>query len=514
MEERREPTGGKMLKVNTVWKKKKENEGESRMLIGKIMAGKSINKRAVLATMRKGWNLGEETEIVEMNDDTFVFTFKDLREKHRLLKGRPWSVQGSLMNIQEWSEFMVTSEASFEKTPVWAQFHNLPLGMLEEEINIQNMANLIGELVWYEKPTLNDKFNRSFGRVRVLVDINKPLITGFWATRPDDSEVWVKVKYERVQSFCYKCGVIGHDFKSCKNSATVDEKGDRIYGPWTITNAERDIEDAMVKFSPTWNEEDCRQVKTARGDKSQQAREEEELSMGRDSWPTVKVAAVACTGLTSVMGMQQEKKEGKSTCEKVSHVNALTPSTKGKKCVGLELFEADPQAQVRVNPILDGLKINQYLSRGEAKDKHEEKAMTNKEAHTAKSETLKEPPILLSPISDMSKKLNDVSLKRQAAEPLSPGPNKKRRLFDEKGSPKNKIRPEKAPGRKRNIRSVKKELRARLVVDEVAGSHNIPGEIDFPTEWLITKPTEGSRQDDGEQAEGSGGCPTTASKEI
>lgn len=54
MEERREPTGGKMLKVNTVWKKKKENEGESRMLIGKIMAGKSINKRAVLATMRKG----------------------------------------------------------------------------------------------------------------------------------------------------------------------------------------------------------------------------------------------------------------------------------------------------------------------------------------------------------------------------------------------------------------------------------------------------------------------------
>lgn len=256
MAERRESSNGGALKLSTVWKSRKADEGSKPMLIGKIRSGKGFNKRSAIATMRKGWNLGEDTEIVEMKDDAFVFSFKSMREKQRILKGRPWSIQGSLMNIQEWSEFKVISEVCFDKSPIWAQFHNLPLGMLEEEVNIQNMGNLIGELVWYEKPKVGDKFNRSFGRARVLVEINKPLVTGFWATRPDDSEVWVTAKYERVQSYCYKCGVIGHDFKGCKAAITVDEKGDRLYGAWVATNAEKDLEGAMVKFSPTWNEED------------------------------------------------------------------------------------------------------------------------------------------------------------------------------------------------------------------------------------------------------------------
>lgn len=78
------------------------------------------------------------------------------------------------MRIQEWSEFMVTSEVSFGKTQIWVQFHNLHLGLLEEEENIQNMGGLVGTVVWYERPKREGKFNRSFDRVRVLIDVNTP----------------------------------------------------------------------------------------------------------------------------------------------------------------------------------------------------------------------------------------------------------------------------------------------------------------------------------------------------
>lgn len=62
------------------------------MLIGKLMTEKALNKKSIMATMKKGWNLGEETEIVEMSNDTFVFIFATKKNKERILKGRPWSI--------------------------------------------------------------------------------------------------------------------------------------------------------------------------------------------------------------------------------------------------------------------------------------------------------------------------------------------------------------------------------------------------------------------------------------
>lgn len=164
------------------------------MAIGKIMATKNINKRYAIATIRKGWLLGEDTEILEMEEDAYVFSFPNSKEKQRFMRGRPWTIQGMLMSVQEWDEFMVVREVDFTKAPFWVQFHNVPLGLLEEEKNICNMANMVGELVWYEKPKVRGRFVRSYGRARVLINVNNPLTAGFWMDRPDGSEVWVAVK--------------------------------------------------------------------------------------------------------------------------------------------------------------------------------------------------------------------------------------------------------------------------------------------------------------------------------
>lgn len=125
---------------------------------------------------------------------------------------------------------MVLKEVSFDKSPFWVQFHNLPLGILEGEENVQNMGNMIGELVWYEKPKVQERFIRSYGSARVLINVNHPLVAGFWMDRPDKSEVWVSVKYERLLSFCYKCGMLGHDFKMCSKEIAKDDRGNDYLG--------------------------------------------------------------------------------------------------------------------------------------------------------------------------------------------------------------------------------------------------------------------------------------------
>ena len=44
---------------------------------------------------------------------------------------------------------------------------------------------------------------RDFMRVRVIIDISKPLSRGQKITLDDDSVCWVSFKYERLPNFCY-----------------------------------------------------------------------------------------------------------------------------------------------------------------------------------------------------------------------------------------------------------------------------------------------------------------------
>ena len=54
-----------------------------------------------------------------------------------------------------------------------------------------------------------------FLRIRVEVPINKPLRRGGWLTSPEGEKIWVHYKYERLPLFCFCCGFLGHEDRSC-----------------------------------------------------------------------------------------------------------------------------------------------------------------------------------------------------------------------------------------------------------------------------------------------------------
>lgn len=71
---------------------------------------------------------------------------------------------------------MVYKEIDFSKCPFCIQFHDLPLeGMYVE--NAMALGSFIGEVVMVENPRKGDLLVRSFLRARVMVDLNKPLVT-------------------------------------------------------------------------------------------------------------------------------------------------------------------------------------------------------------------------------------------------------------------------------------------------------------------------------------------------
>ena len=72
-----------------------------------------------------------------------------------------------------------------------------------------------------------------FLRVKVEIDVSKPLCWGRKIAINADEFIWVAFKYEKLPNFCYWCGRVSHADKECeiwlasKGKLTQDE-----YGAW------------------------------------------------------------------------------------------------------------------------------------------------------------------------------------------------------------------------------------------------------------------------------------------
>jgi hypothetical protein len=64
----------------------------------------------------------------------------------------------------------------------------------------------------------------------VGIDVHTPLPTGFLLDREDlDLPVlWIPFKYEKLGSFCYGCGVMGHDIRLCSDPENQRLWKDRV----------------------------------------------------------------------------------------------------------------------------------------------------------------------------------------------------------------------------------------------------------------------------------------------
>lgn len=74
-----------------------------------------------------------------------------------------------------------------------------------------------------------------FMRIRVELQINKPLRRGGYITSLDGERIWITFKYERLPTICFICGRIGHDNKHCVATSDMQTK-EHQYGDWIRAN--------------------------------------------------------------------------------------------------------------------------------------------------------------------------------------------------------------------------------------------------------------------------------------
>ncbi|KAF5958422.1 hypothetical protein HYC85_005647 [Camellia sinensis] len=216
-----------------------------RCSVGKILAPKNLNKQAVTNIIHSAWKTRASVRISPWNENVYLFQFDELEDRRGVLEDAPWSVMGSLLVLQPLQSGMVTSELEFRWCPFWVQVHGLPIAKLTRGHG-ETIGRRLGRLVRVEAHSEGLLLQRNFLRIRVEIDITKPLLQGFIlhcrekGEAPGGAGLTVLYKYEKLSEFCYDCGRIGHDRNACK-FVSLDEGINSGYGPHIRTTAARSL---------------------------------------------------------------------------------------------------------------------------------------------------------------------------------------------------------------------------------------------------------------------------------
>ncbi|RYR10926.1 hypothetical protein Ahy_B05g079408 [Arachis hypogaea] len=191
-------------------------------LVEKILSDKEVSFNTCRVALLGIWGHPEGVAISDVGRNKVLISFKDVQKGIQIQNGGPWSVRGNLLNLQIWNRRESVYEVDHRYMELWVQIHGFPLNYITRK-TAEIIGKKIGTVMETENPRLNDTLQRTFLRVRVTMNITKPLPTGFLLATQNHQTLWVDFKYERIQdSYCLNCRILGHTKKECRNPMAMD----------------------------------------------------------------------------------------------------------------------------------------------------------------------------------------------------------------------------------------------------------------------------------------------------
>lgn len=104
---------------------------------------------------------------------------------------------------------------------LWVQVYDLKAGFMIERL-IKEIGNYIRSFVSIY-PTNFVGVWRDYLRVRVTIDVTKPLRRRIKVRKTGDEWFWINFKYENVPTFRFICRLSGHSEKFCSHLFVIKE---------------------------------------------------------------------------------------------------------------------------------------------------------------------------------------------------------------------------------------------------------------------------------------------------
>ncbi|KAG5517160.1 hypothetical protein RHGRI_037799 [Rhododendron griersonianum] len=186
-------------------------------LAGKVLGSKPFNASVVHNILTHAWKTRASFTVVPWNNNVFLFRFEDIEDRNSVLQEGPWSIMNNLLVLKPIQDGMGVAEIDFSRCPFWIQIHGLPIEKMTRA-NAEIIGNRFDKLLAFETSPDNILLARNFLRIRAEINTTLPIPKGFWLRRktPENSELWISYKYEKLQDYWYSCGRLGHENKTCR----------------------------------------------------------------------------------------------------------------------------------------------------------------------------------------------------------------------------------------------------------------------------------------------------------
>ncbi|KAM0921696.1 hypothetical protein ACQ4PT_006648 [Festuca glaucescens] len=135
----------------------------------------------------------------------------------------PWKANNDLIVMVDFDPDKGLDDYVFDTIPIWIRVLKLPLGWMNRETGLE-IGDTVGEGIDVEVGEDGAAVG-GFLRLKARIKITEPLMRGFTVTLGESNKTkWCPFEYEYLPEFCYTCGIIGHDDKSCAIKLGKGEK--------------------------------------------------------------------------------------------------------------------------------------------------------------------------------------------------------------------------------------------------------------------------------------------------
>ncbi|TXG66785.1 hypothetical protein EZV62_008060 [Acer yangbiense] len=200
-------------------------------LVGKLLSPKHVNRETFRAVILRIWQTTVDIEMVQ--DNMYLFYFRNPGDRFRVLAGGPWSFDNCLIVLEKLKGVGDIARLPFDRVVFWIQIINAPLICMTKEMG-EYIGSCVEELVDIDMGVTGECFGK-YMRLRVAIDISKPLKRFLRLELKQVVESMLLIRYEKLIEYYFHCGVIGHSYQFCqarKENNRFVSGMDFAYGLW------------------------------------------------------------------------------------------------------------------------------------------------------------------------------------------------------------------------------------------------------------------------------------------
>ncbi|KAG8376362.1 hypothetical protein BUALT_Bualt09G0055200 [Buddleja alternifolia] len=177
-------------------------------VVGRLLTNRRYNFGAIKETFLDAFNPVRGMEIKQIENNRLLFIFNHEVDRDRVFTKGPWNFRKELLVLKILGETDDPVTTNLDWNDMYVQVKGLPVGK-----GTDKLAEFIGNNIGIFKEGELEGPEQNWGilmRIRVSLNITKPLPRFMPLCSPEGEEIRVTFSYEKLANFCYFCGMLDH----------------------------------------------------------------------------------------------------------------------------------------------------------------------------------------------------------------------------------------------------------------------------------------------------------------